>query len=120
MEHSLHEGDQTTTYPTLPYQSISAIITHSLTGSTDIVAMSTEVVAPPLTNAQKATPVYLPKQLCAMAAVVCYDSCLANNSMSTADLQERVYHMYHGDEDLNMVSQDNLLFVGKDTTATYT
>ena len=53
--------------------------------------MSTEVEvqeAPDITlsKAQKAMPAYLLKQLRATAAVVCYDTCLGLNSMSTVDL----------------------------------
>ena len=77
--------------------------------------MSTDT--PALTKHQKAFPAPLLKQLRATAAVMCLDYCLNLNTMSTPELQKRLYNMYHGNEDLNIVSQVDLLYNGKSNYA---
>ena len=62
---------------------------------------------------QKATPVVLLKQLRATAAVVCYDKCFGLPSMPSSEFQRKVYNMYNGNEDLNIMSQVKLMCKGK-------
>ena len=66
-----------------------------------------------LTKHQKSFPVAILKQLHATVVVMCLDYCLNLNTMSTAELQKRIYNMFHGQIDLNILSQVELLFNGK-------
>ena len=53
-------------------------------------------------KSQKSTPASLLKQLCATAAVLCYDHCFGLPSK----FQAKLVHMYHGNEDLNILRQN--------------
>ena len=66
-----------------------------------------------LSKAQKAVPASLLKQLLATAAVMCFDHCMTVNTMSTPEFQKRIFNMYHGNADLNIISQLDLLLNGK-------
>ena len=66
-----------------------------------------------LTKHQKGVPAALLKQLQATAAIMCLHYCLNLNTMNTPELQKRMYNMYHGNTDLNIVSQVDLLYNGK-------
>lgn len=65
------------------------------------------------TKTQKQTPASLLKQLRATAAVICYDHCYGLPSMPITEFQRKLQNMYHGNEDLNLVSQVDLMLEGK-------
>ena len=62
---------------------------------------------------QKATPESLLKQLRATAAVMCYDPYFGLPSMPLSEFQRKMFDMYNGNEDLNIVSQFELSCGGK-------
>lgn len=66
-----------------------------------------------LTKTQKSTPVFLLKQLRATAALMCYDYIFGLPTMPNLELQRKIYNMYHGSSDLNMISQVDLMCEGK-------
>ena len=68
-----------------------------------------------LTKLQKSTPASLLKQLRATAAMVCYDHLFAMPTMPLQELQRKLFNMYHGNEELNIVSQVELMCDGKGT-----
>ena len=68
----------------------------------------------PLSKLQKATPAYLLKQLKATAALMCYNHVFSFTNMPTQELHSKIYNIYDGNEDLNMISQVELMYEGKD------
>ena len=66
-----------------------------------------------LTKSQKSTPASILKQLRATAAVMCYDHCYGLHTMPTTELQRKMFNMYHGVEDLNILSQVEIMCAGK-------
>ena len=60
----------------------------------------------------KLMPAILLKQLRATASLHCYDYLFLENSMKKVDLWRRGYHLFHGNEDLNIISQVNLVVRG--------
>ena len=66
-----------------------------------------------LTKAQKTTPAALLKQLRATAAIMCYDHVFGLPTMVASEFQAKMINMYHGNEDLNIVSQVDLMCGGK-------
>ena len=65
------------------------------------------------TKAQKSVPASLLKQLRATAAVICYDYLFGQPTMPATEFQRKLYNMYHGNEDLNIASQLDLMLAGK-------
>ena len=65
------------------------------------------------TKAQKAVPAALLKQLRATAALLTYDHLFGQPTMSSTSFQRKLYNMYHGHEDLNIVSQLELMYQGQ-------
>ena len=65
------------------------------------------------TKAQKAVPAALLKQLRATAALLSYDHLFGQPTMSSTSFQRKLYNMYHGHEDLNIVSQLELMYQGQ-------
>ena len=65
------------------------------------------------TKSQRSTPASLLKQLRATAAVMCYDHLFGQPTMPASEFQRKLYNMYHGNEDLNIVSQIELMFNAK-------
>ena len=46
---------------------------------------------------------------------MCYDHIFGSDSMSIHKMQRKVYNMYHGNEEMNVLSQIELLYSGKGT-----
>jgi hypothetical protein len=65
------------------------------------------------TKSQRSTPASLLKQLRATAAVMCYDHLFGQPTMPATEFQHKLYNTYHGNEDLNIVSQLELMFNAK-------
>ena len=70
-----------------------------------------------LTKTQKSTPASLLKQLRATSALMCYDYVFGLPTMPSHKLQRKLFNMYHGSDDLNMVSQVNLSGIWMSTIA---
>ena len=68
---------------------------------------------PTLTRAQKSITASLLKQLRATAALMCYDDLFGQPTMPMQELQRKIYNMYHWNEDLNMISQVDMMCDGK-------
>lgn len=66
-----------------------------------------------LTKAQKSATASILNQLRATAAVMCFDRCMNLNTMSTPEFQKRISNTYHGNVDLNIISQLDLIINGK-------
>ena len=62
-----------------------------------------------LTKTQKNTPASLLKQLRATAAIACYDHAFGLPTMPSSEFQAKLVNMYHGNEDLNIISQVDLM-----------
>lgn len=60
----------------------------------------------------KLIPAALLKQLRATASLGCYDYLFLEESMKKQDLWRKAYHLFHGNEDLNTISQVDLLISG--------
>ena len=60
----------------------------------------------------KLIPAMLLKQLRATASLRCYDFLFSEESMKTVELWKKGYNYFHGNEDLNIISQINLLVNG--------
>ena len=65
------------------------------------------------TKAQKYVPTALLQQLRATAAVLCYDYCFGLPLMPSTEFQRKLYNMYHGNEDMHIISQVELMCNGK-------
>ena len=88
------------------------IIIYELVGKITTFIMNTNDT-PTLTRAQKSIPASLLKQLRATAALMCYDDLFGQPTMPMQELQRKIYNMYHGNEDLNMISQVDMMCDGK-------
>ena len=65
------------------------------------------------TKAQRSIPASILKQLCDTAATMCYDYVFGGPTLPMHEMQLKLFNMYHGCDDLNMVSQGDLLRNGK-------
>ena len=65
-----------------------------------------------LNKTLKLIPAALLKQLRATASLRCYDYLFLEESMKKQDLWRKAYHLFHGNEDLNTISQVDLLMSG--------
>ena len=66
-----------------------------------------------VTKLQRATPASILKQLRATAALMCFDHIFGLPTMPITEMQRKLYNMYHGNEELNIVSQVELMCGGK-------
>ena len=91
--------------PTTPEKSAA-----SLTPTT-----TPNISIPVLTRSQKLILASLLKQFRARAAIMCYDHIFGSDSMPIHEMQRKVYNMHHGNEEMNMLSQIELLCSSKGT-----
>ena len=74
---------------------------------------SPTITIPVLTKSQKLVPASLLNQFRATAAVMCYDHVFGSDTMPHQEMQRKVFDMYHGNEEANVLSQVEMMCSGK-------
>ena len=82
------------------------------TGPTIPTAPTTPTTAVDSHRNLKLIPAALLKQLQATASLCCYDYLFLEESMKKQDLWRKAFHLFHGNEELNTISQVDLLMSG--------